>query len=48
MLIDINILVKTPSEHKTFYIKNVKDKLIVSFSKIFVNNITIKQNTQSR
>ena len=27
MLIDVNTVVKKPIEHKTFYIKNIKDKI---------------------
>ena len=29
MLIDVNILVKKPIEHKAFYIKNINDKIVL-------------------
>ena len=44
MLIDINTLVKTPIEHKTFYIlhKNIKDKIFEALLKFSYINITVK------
>ena len=44
MLIDVNTLVKTPIEHKTFYIlhKNIKDKIFEALLKFSYINITVK------
>ena len=44
MVIDVNTLVKTPIEHKAFYIlhKNIKDKIFEALLKFSYINITVK------
>ena len=42
MLVDVNTLIKKTIEHKKCYIKNIKDKTIISLSKVFIYYTTVK------